>query len=76
MSILPLKAPAFFKICPGMLNSHMPLPQKFPLSRMWEPVILNYDTEQALNNKEVPERNYEPPKYISQPSSSAEVINE
>ena len=43
---------------------------------MWEPVILNYDTEQALNNKEVPERNYEPPKYISQPSSSAEVINE
>jgi len=43
---------------------------------MWEPVILNCDTEQTINNKEVLEINYEPPKYISQPSSRAEVINE
>jgi hypothetical protein len=43
---------------------------------MWEPLILNYETEHTINNKEVLDINYEPPKYLSQPSSSAEVINE
>jgi hypothetical protein len=43
---------------------------------MWEPVSLNHETEQTIDNKEVLEINYEPPKYIYQPSSSAEVINE
>ena len=42
---------------------------------MWEPVSLNYETKQAINNKEVLEINYKPPKYISQHSSSAEVYS-
>jgi len=43
---------------------------------MWEPASLNHETEQTINNKKVFEINYEPPKYIFQPSSSVEVINE
>jgi hypothetical protein len=42
---------------------------------MWEPVSLNCETKQAINNKEVLEINYKPPKYISQPSSSAEFYS-
>lgn len=42
---------------------------------MWKVVCLNYETEQSINNKEVPETNYVPVKYTSEPSSSAEVIN-